>query len=243
MQDEASPPARLLIADDHTLVRKGMRAMLENQPDLEVIGEAEDGQEALELCREQCPDLVLMDVRMPKMDGLAATQAIKEKCPQTSVLIVTTHEDQEYLLEALKRGAAGYLLKEASQQQLISAVRRVLQDETSLDQELARRLILRLADEAQTEKERSPAPPGRRPLEERPEPPPLPEAMSSREVEVLKLIARGQTNHQIAENLLVSTSTVKKHVRQIVLKLNVSDRTQAAVRAIELGLLSEQERQ
>src|SRR5919199_3219674 len=122
MKGEASPPARLVIADDHALVREGMRAMLTGEPDLKVIGEAQNGQEAVELCRCSCPDLVLMDVRMPKMNGLEATRAIKEECPQTSVLIVTSHHDTEYLLQALKAGAAGYILKEATKQRVIESI-------------------------------------------------------------------------------------------------------------------------
>ncbi len=151
MEGESAPPTptRVLIADDHPLAREGMRAMLlASEPDLllEVVGEAKDGQEALELCRELCPDLVLMDVRMPSMDGLEATRKIKERCPKIGVLIVTTHESDEYLLEAIRAGAAGYVLKEATKQQLLDAVRRVLDGEFPFDHEPARRLLRRLVE-------------------------------------------------------------------------------------------------
>jgi DNA-binding NarL/FixJ family response regulator len=126
---------RLVIADDHHLVRRGLRSMLAGEPDLEVVGEAENGREALELCRELRPDLVLMDVRMPQMDGLQATRAIKGELPATNILMVTTHESPEYLVEALKTGAAGYVLKDASRRQLIDAIRRVVNGESPSNQE------------------------------------------------------------------------------------------------------------
>jgi len=210
--------------------------MLEGEPDLEIVGEAQDGQEALELCRRLCPELVLMDVRMPRMDGLDATQKIKEECPKTSVLIMTSHENPEYLLEAIRAGAAGYILKEATQQQVIEAIRELLSGEFPLNRGLAVRLIRRLADEETHKKKKDEEPTT---FEERAEPL-LPTSLSPREVEVLKLLVRGQTNEEIAKNLLVSVSTVKKHMHQLIAKLGVSDRTQAAVRAVELGLLDEQ---
>jgi RNA polymerase sigma factor (sigma-70 family) len=243
MSAEASPPARLVIADDHALVREGMRAMLAKEADLRVVGEAENGREAVELCRDLHPDLVLMDVRMPEMDGLKATRAIKEECPQTSVLVVTTHESPEYLLDAIKAGAAGYVLKEATKQQLLKAVRGVLSGESPLNQELAMRLIKRLVGEVQREIEQPPPP--EEVIEKRREEEPLletlREALTDRELEALRLLTLGKTNREIAEDLRVSLSTVKNHVQHIIVKLEVSDRTQAAVRAVELGLLPNQE--
>jgi DNA-binding NarL/FixJ family response regulator len=270
--DEATP-ARILIADDHALVREGLRTMLSGEDGIEIIAEAQDGQQALTLCRELGPDLVLMDVRMPVMDGLEATRKIKQEMPKTSVMMVTMHENPDYLFEAVKAGAAGYVLKDASGERLLSAVRRTLEGESPLNQELAMRLLVRLSRESGSSSEEgtrggSGERPGRASpgasgttLEEGPreagEPlvshPGAHQAGSSgsgqtrgteqigsltrREVEVLRLLSQGQTNPQIAQNLMVSRGTVKIHVQHIISKLGVSDRTQAAVRAIEAGLL------
>ncbi len=139
-------PARLLIAEDHALVREGLRAMLTSEPDLAVVGEAENGREALVACRSLNPDLVLMDVRMPEMDGLEATRAIKEAQPRVSVLMVTTHREPDYLMEAVRAGAAGYVLKESSKRELLGAVRKVLRGESPLDQDLAMQILRRVAE-------------------------------------------------------------------------------------------------
>ncbi len=204
--------------------------MLEGEPDVEVVGEAKNGLEALKLCRRLRPDLVLMDVRMPEMDGLAATQAIKQEFPQTSVLIVTSHEEPDYLFEAIKVGCAGYILKEASQAELTTAVRKVLEGESLLDPQLATQLLRRMVDETQKKEEPAEEAPPREAL--------LTQPLSRRETEVLRLVAKGQTNRQIAQNLLISVGTTKIYVKRIIEKLGVSDRTQAAVKAVELGLLS-----
>ncbi len=225
-----SRAARLILADDHALVREGIRGMLADEVDLEVVGEAANGQEAIDLCRRFGPDLILMDVRMPELDGLAATQIIKREHPRTSIVMVTMHEDPEYLFEAVKAGAAGYVLKGSSREELVSAVRRVLSGESTLDQDLAMRLLRHLASEK--EQTASSSQPARR----LPDPPVEP--LTNREVEVVRLMAEGQTNPMIARNLLVSVGTVKAHVQHIIAKFGVSDRTQAAVRATELGLLS-----
>jgi two-component system, NarL family, response regulator LiaR len=259
-------PARILIADDHALVREGLRTMLSGEDGIKVIAEANDGSQALSICRELMPDLVLMDVRMPVMDGLKATKRIKDEMPKTSVMMVTMHENPDYLFEAVKAGAAGYVLKDASGERLLSAVRRTLEGESPLNEELAMRLLKRLARERRDSSEEgtgggseerswkpffepSGATPEEGPWEDGE---PLtsrpvatgPETSQSertaqigsltpREVEVLRLLSQGQTNPQIAQNLLFSVSTVKAQVRSILSKLGVSDRTQAAVRAIE----------
>jgi len=210
--------ARLVIADDHALARAGLRAMLTNQEGLEVIGEASNGREALELCCRLKPDLALLDVRMPEMDGLTTCHAIKQQCPATSIILITMHETLEYLLDALKAGAVGYILKDISQEELIASVQCVLQGESLLNKDIVVQLLKRLSSEAPQQEEQSA---GR---------------LSTREREVLQLLAQGQTNREIAEHLVVSISTIKVHVEHILAKLGVSDRTQAAVRAIELGL-------
>jgi two-component system, NarL family, response regulator LiaR len=223
-----SGSARLVLADDHDLVREGIRAVLEGEPDLAVVGEASNGREAVEVCREVRPDLVLMDVRMPEMDGLAATRAIKEELPETSVVMVTMHESPDYLLEAIKAGAAGYILKDAAGERLVEAVRRTLEGDAPLSEGLAMQLLQRLATEDGQRAQQQPE--TKRTLL------PVPEELTPRETEVLKLLAQGWTNPQIARTVLASVSTVKMHVQNIIGKLGVSDRTQAAVRAIELGL-------
>src|SRR5215204_3418758 len=149
VKGKTSPPARLIVADDHALVRKGIEGMLEGEPELEIVGEAADGREALELCRRLRPHLVLMDLRMPRMDGLAATRALKREHPETSVLVMTMHENADYLLEALRSGAAGYILKGAGRDDVISAIRGVLSGESPLAPELAAELLRRLALETQ----------------------------------------------------------------------------------------------
>jgi DNA-binding NarL/FixJ family response regulator len=212
---------RIIIADDHELARLGLRTMIEPEPDLEVIGEAATGREAVALSSQLQPDLVLMDIRMPDLDGLMATRAIKQELPRTSILIVTLSEDPDYLLEALRVGAAGFVLKDASRREVVAAVRQVLSGESPLDPKLAAQLIRRLA--GQTPPKLEPAKHG--------------DNLTQRELEVLRLVAEGKTNHDIAQALFVSVGTVKVHVERIIDKLGVSDRTQAAVRAVELGYL------
>jgi DNA-binding NarL/FixJ family response regulator len=258
--------ARLLIADDHALIREGLRTMLSAEDGISVVAEANDGAEALSLCRKFSPDLVLMDVRMPVMDGLEATRRIKEEMPHVSVVMVTMHENPDYLFEAVKAGAAGYVLKDASGERLLGAVRRTLEGESPLNQELAMRLLVRLArergeggnhqggspeDEAGTnsskvgpdEEIHAPEAGSEDPVGEdaegaghRGEAGRI-ETLTPREIEVLTLLSQGQTNPQIAQNLMVSRGTVKIHVQHIISKLGVSDRTQAAVRAIEAGVI------
>jgi DNA-binding NarL/FixJ family response regulator len=249
--------------------RNGIRTMLSGEDGIEVIAEANDGQQALDVCRELGPDLVLMDVRMPVMDGLEATRKIKQEMPKTSVMMVTMHENPDYLFEAVKAGAAGYVLKDASGERLLSAVRRTLEGESPLNQELAMQLLVRLSRESSSseqgsgelssetakEESREVQSEGGEPSAFQPEATRAGarhtgisgtgqtrrdeqiESLTPREVEVLRLLSQGQTNPQIAQNLLVSRGTVKIHVQHIISKLGVSDRTQAAVRAIEAGLL------
>jgi DNA-binding NarL/FixJ family response regulator len=234
-------PSQLIIADDHPLFRSALRQMIGRQSDLEVVGEAGDGREALELCRRLRPALVLMDVQMPRMDGLAATRAIKREFSDIAVLIVTTFEDPDYFFEAIKEGAAGYVLKTIAPQEMIDAVRGVLSGESPLSRELSALLLRRLVTERQeTSLGEDIISPRRSP--EIHSGPPLAKSLAPREKEVLRLVACGRTNQEIARSLFLSTSTVKKYVRGVIGKLGVSDRVQAAVRAAELGLLSQDQK-
>ena len=214
----------VVIADDHPLFRAAIREMLSEWPDLEVVGEASNGCESVELCRRLRPELVLMDLSMPNMDGFEATREIKRESPSTIVLVLTAFEEPEYLLKALRAGASGYVLKHMGSKQIVGAIRRVLEGESPLNQEVAMQLLIRLIEEMK-HKEAKP-----KSL--------LPIPLSPREMEVLKLLARGQSNQQIANDLFISMSTVKNHVHHIIEKLGASDRVQAVILAIEYDLIS-----
>jgi DNA-binding NarL/FixJ family response regulator len=208
---------RVLIADDQALVRTGFRKILESERDLEVVGEAGDGGEAIERCLLLRPDVVLMDIRMPRLDGLEATRRL---AGETRVLILTTFDLNEYVYEALRAGASGFLLKDAPADQLLTAIRVVAAGEALLAPSITRRLIAEFA--------RRP-PSNARPAEL--------EALSPRELEVLRLVARGLSNTEIAGELCVGDATVKTHVSRILQKLALRDRVQAVVLAYESGLL------
>ena len=218
-RDRSSKLARVVVADDHELARAGIRAMLADERWLEIVAEARNGREAVEICGREKPDLVLIDVRMPELDGLAATRAIKEVSPRTSVVVVTMYENPNYVYEALRAGAAGFILKDASQRELVNAVRQALRGELLLSPKLMPQLMSRLAEDGAG---RSKHPGGK---------------LTAREMEVLHQIVQGKSNPEIAEVLVVTSGTVKVHVANVLAKLEVSDRTQAAVRAIESGLV------
>ena len=223
-------PYRVLIADDHALFRAGIRVILSSRPDIEVVGEAEDGEEAVALCRKTRPDLVMIDITMPKVDGVAATRTIKAEFPKTSVLVLTAYADEDVLMEAVRAGAAGFVVKDAvGPIELLDAVRGILNGELHVDQDLVMRLVRRLADESGPRSK-----PAAEATMERTEPV---GSLTERELEVLRLLPQGKTNRQIAAELHLSLSTVKKRLERIISKLAVSDRTQAAVKAIELGLV------
>jgi DNA-binding NarL/FixJ family response regulator len=208
---------KVLIADDQALVRTGFRKILESEPDLDVVGEAGDGGEAVEASLLLRPDVVLMDIRMPRLDGLEATRRLAGK---TRVLVLTTFDLNEYVYEALRAGASGFLLEDAPADQLVTAIRVVAAGEALLAPSITRRLIEEFA---------------RRPLSNA-RPAEL-EALSPRELEVLRLVARGLSNAEIAGELYVGDATVKTHVSRILQKLNLRDRVQAVVLAYESGLL------
>jgi DNA-binding NarL/FixJ family response regulator len=208
---------RVLIADDQALVRTGFRKILESEPDLEVVGEAGDGAEAIERVTLLRPDVVLMDIRMPRVDGLEATRRIAGR---TRVLILTTFDVNEYVYEALRAGASGFLLKDAPADQLVTGIRVVAQGEALLAPSITRRLIEQFV--------------------RRPPPSARPDAMAeltARELEVLRLLARGLSNAEIAQELIIGDATVKTHVARVLQKLGLRDRVQAVVIAYESGLV------
>lgn len=220
---------RVGLVDDQAMVRVGLKMILESEPDIAVCGEAADGSEALVMARDAQPDVVLMDIRMPGVDGLTATRDLVTQCPGVSVVILTTFDDDEYVYEALRAGASGFLLKSADGDTLVGAVRIVAAGEALLAPEVTRRVIEKFASDGGAQTSAEPAPHV-----------PPPEAigdLSDREVEVLLLMARGHSNQEIARELFVSNTTVKTHVSHILTKLGVRDRVQAVVEAYDSGLV------
>jgi DNA-binding NarL/FixJ family response regulator len=213
---------RVLIADDEALVRGGFRMILEAQADLQVVGEAADGREALARVRELSPDVVLMDVRMPAMDGLEATRRLASAAPAPKVLMLTTFDLDEYVYQAMKAGASGFLLKTAPPSELAAAVRAVAGGDVLLAPPITRRLVEQFV--------RRP-PPGQ-------DLPPSLGALTAREVQVLRLTARGLSNAEIAAALFLGEATVKTHINRILAKLGLRDRVQAVVLAYETGLVA-----
>ncbi len=243
MSEHAADPIRVLIVDDHPVVRTGLLGMLAGEPDLEPIGEAADGAAGVALAARLRPHVVLMDLRMPRRDGVAATRRITTRWPRVQVLVLTTYDDDELVFRSIEAGASGYLLKSAPPQRIADAIRRTLAGESPLDQELSMRLLTDLMGERRGEPRgptSSAAPNGvsEEPPEAPPAESPLSSLLSAREAEVLRLMGQGYTNQQIARELLISTSTVKNHVQRVLAKLGASDRTQAAVIAVEMGLIS-----
>jgi NarL family two-component system response regulator LiaR len=207
-----------VLADDHAIVRQGVRALLETQPDIQVVGEASSGAEAVELCVENAPDVVLMDLMMPGMNGVEATRLIKQVSPRTQVIVLTSYHEDEHVLPALRAGALSYLLKDTSPAELLDAVRKAARGETTMSPRVASQLMQALQ--------------GRKAREEDPF-----SELSKRELEVLRLIAEGLSNAAIGEALFISEKTVKSHVGNILSKLHLADRTQAAVMAWRTGLV------
>ena len=216
---------RILLVDDHHLVIEGLRAVLSTDPDLEVVGEARTGREAIGAVELLKPEVVLMDIRMPDMDGIAATRHVKQVAPQTSVIMLTLYETPDYLFEAVKAGASGYVLKDVAGPDLLEAIHTVVEGGSLLNQEVVGKFLRQLAADAQTQ----PAAPLAAGVG--------PERLTPRELEVLQLIAGGLSNKEIGARLSVSVATVKTHLEHILQKLQVSDRTQAAVQAVTRGLL------
>jgi DNA-binding NarL/FixJ family response regulator len=211
-------PLRVLIVDDHPLFRDGMRGMLESIPEVTVAGEAENGREAVQLATELRPDIVLMDIGLPEMNGIEATRALLAACPTARVLVLTMYEEPDSVFSALRAGARGYLLKDARSDEIVRAIRAVAEGEAIFGPAIAERLATFFRGGG------IPRPPAAFP------------ELTSRETEALDLMARGLTNHEMAAHFGVSLKTVQNHVSNVLAKLHVVDRTQAALRAREAGL-------
>jgi NarL family two-component system response regulator LiaR len=209
---------RVLVADDHAIVRKGIRALLATELDIEVVGEAENGREAVTEVEKLRPDVILMDLVMPEMDGIEAICRITARQPEARILVLTSFAADDKVFPAIKAGALGYLLKDSSPEELVQAIHQVHRGESSLHPTIARKLLQELS----------------RPSER----PPTPEPLTEREVEVLRLVARGQSNQEIADQLVISEATVRTHVSNILGKLQLASRTQAALHALREGLAS-----
>lgn len=205
----------VLIVDDHAVVREGLRTYLQLEEHVEVVGEAANGRDALALAEQLRPDVVLMDLQMPEMDGVAATRAIKERLPGSHVVVLTSFTDDQHVLPAIRAGATGYLLKDASAEEILQAVEAAARGQARIHPMVAKKLM-----------EQVTAPSGPRPVDQ----------LTPRETEVLRLIARGLSNKEIARELVTSERTVKGHVSNILAKLGLADRTQAALYAVREGL-------
>ena len=203
---------RILVTDDHPVVRAGLSGMLSGEPDFEVVGEAQNGKEAVAFVRERKPDVVLMDLRMPEMDGVTAIQHIKSSYPDVHILVLTTYESDADILRAIETGATGYLLKDTPREELFGAIRMVAQGQSPLAPGVAARLMQRVRN-------------------------PEEEGLSTREIEVLELVAHGTSNKEIAKQLWVSETTVKSHMLHIFDKLSVTDRTAAVTEALKRGII------
>jgi DNA-binding NarL/FixJ family response regulator len=208
---------RVLIADDHPLFRDGMRGLLGSLPDMEVVGEASSGEQAVELAGELQPDVILMDIQMPGINGIEATRAIARESPSVGVIVVTMFEDDDSVFAAMRAGARGYVLKGADQDEILKVIRAVAAGEAHFGPEIARRLMGFFSAPKPTPSEAFPE-------------------LTAREREVLDLIAKGRNNQEIARHLYLSTKTVRNHISNIFTKLRVADRAQAIVRAREAGL-------
>jgi len=215
---------RVLVVDDQAMVRSGLTMILDAEEDVEVVADADDGTTALTAVKEHAPDVVLMDIRMPTMDGLTATRSIVEEHPDARVIVLTTFDSDDYVYEALRAGASGFLLKSAAGDTLVDAVRVVAAGDALLAPEVTKRVIAQFAS-------------GKAARQESPDPEAIGD-LSQREVEVLQLIAQGLSNQEIATELFVEATTVKTHVSHILTKLGVRDRVQAVVEAYESGIVT-----
>lgn len=209
---------RLLICDDHAVVRAGLRALIESKPDMELVGEAADGIEAVEKARELRPDVILMDLLMPRKGGVEAIGDIMRESPEARILVLTSFSEDDQAFPAIRAGAMGYIIKDSLPEELLGAIRDIHQGQPYLQPAIARRLMQELGQAGAS--------------------PPLTELLTEREIEVLKLVARGLANQEIADELVVSKRTVDSHTNSILTKLRLDNRTQAALYALRQGLVS-----
>ncbi len=210
-------PIRVLIADDHPIVREGLTAILNLEKDLEVVGQASTGVEAVSLAGKLRPDIILMDLQMPEMDGVEAIKRVKEKSPHIEIIILTTYDTDEYIFRGLEAGARAFVLKDVSPTEVVDAIRAVHRGESVLEPRIATRVLDRLGQLSRASVSE--------------------EVLSSREVEVLRLVAKGGTNKEIASQLVIGESTVKTHLIHIFNKLGVKDRTEAVAEAVKRGII------
>lgn len=217
-QTKKDEPIRVLVVDDHAIIRKGIKAVLDLVPDVDLVGEAENGKQAVEIEKELTPDVILMDLMMPEMDGIECIRKIKARRPKAHILVLTNFAGEEMIFPAIKAGAMGYHLKDSSPETLIEAIRQINQDVASLHPSIAKKVL----DEFHSSE--------KQPLSEEP--------LTQRELEVLRLIAQGAENRDIAEQLVISEATVRTHVSNILGKLHLASRTQAALYALREGLAS-----
>jgi two-component system, NarL family, response regulator LiaR len=212
---------RIVIADDHAVVREGTRTLLEREEDMEVVGEAADGEEAIKIIERNKPDVAILDISMPKLSGIEVTKQVKSRLPSTAILILTAYENDEYVFALLEAGAAGYLLKDVPGAEIVEAVRSVYSGESVLHPSIARKVIQRaIVSSAKSHEETSEI------------------ELSEREIEVLKLAAKGLRNKDIADNLCISIRTVQGHINSIFHKLSVGSRTEAIFQSVKRGWLS-----
>ncbi|WHS63020.1 response regulator transcription factor [Pseudomonas sp. G2-4] len=215
-----TPPLRLLLADDHEVTRTGFISMLGGSPGFEVVGQARDGQEALDLCERLKPDIAILDIRMPVLNGLGAARILQQRQPAIKVVIFTMDDSPDHLEAAIGAGAVGYLLKDASRDEVLDALKRVARGEEALNSSVSARLLRRMAERGAS---------GESPVQ----------ALTTRERQVLGLVAGGFSNREIGEKLGIAPGTAKAHVERVIGKLGAADRTQAAVRGVALGLVAQ----
>jgi len=219
---EKTDKIKVLIADDHRVVREGLSAILKTRPNLEVVGEAQDGQEAVEKTRALEPDVILMDVSMPRMGGVEATRQIKREFPHIGIVALTMYEEQQYIFDLVRAGATGYLLKDSDSAQIVAAIEAIYRGESLIHPSVASKILSEFSALSQKK--------GKKPSW-------VEHDLTDREITVLRLVADGKTNKEIANSLNLSEKTVKNHVRNIFHKLQVFDRTQAAILAIRKGII------